>query len=107
MKRSLNNPLPGGPKHGSAGLIRGAFCGGWVGLAQNPSILGAGPPSSKTPIFDVIGKDFTFAPTTRQKKLCQAWMKGQQEQNSTPGKASSAVQNMQNENSSIHARTDS
>ena len=33
-------------------------------------------PEKKTPIFGVIGKGFTFAPTTRQQNLLPAWMKG-------------------------------
>ena len=49
------------------------------------------------PISRVIGQGFTFAPKDRGKKI-QAWS-AKQKQNSTLGKASSVVQNMQNKNS--------
>ena len=49
------------------------------------------------PIFGVIGRGLTFAPTTRQQNLFQVWIQ-QHKRNSTPAKASFAY-NMQNETS--------
>ena len=73
---------------------------------QNHSPEKATPEGKKAPIFGVIGKGFEFAPTTRQQRLFTAWMKGQQARHSTPGKASSAVQNMlKKQRTTIHKRT--
>ena len=66
---------------------------------QNHSPEKATPKGNKPPIFGVIGKGFTFASTTGQQDLFQAWLKGQQVKNSTPGKAFFVVQKMLNENS--------
>ena len=68
---------------------------------QNHSAKKKATAKKKMPLFSVIGQGFTFAPKTGQQKLFQAWLTKQQEQkrDSTPGKASSVVQNMQNETS--------
>ena len=77
-----------------------------TGIKQNPNQTKTThpkkqQPTKRCPFFGGIGQGFTFAPKSGEQKLFQAWLRGQQERkrNSTPGKASSVVQNMQNKNS--------
>ena len=57
----------------------------------------ATPEGNRTPIFGAEGIGFTYKGTEEQQKLYGTYRSEQR--NSTPGKASAAVQNMLNENS--------